>query len=205
MLELYFAKGTVALASLIALEEIGADYELRVIDFAKAEQTQPDYLSKNPKGRVPLLITKEGELTETPAILTYLAQSFPKKNLAPQMVFPFAKMQEYMSYFASTFHVNHAHKLRGARWADDEAAWASMRAKVPQTMAQSAQYVEEYCLKGPYLLGEYSVADMHLFAIVRWFEGDGVEIDDTPKLRDWYDRMNARDAVKRALQISQNL
>ena len=69
MLTFYYATNTCALASHIALEEAGADYETRWIDFGAAEQTKPDYLKINPKGRVPSLETERGVVTETPAIL----------------------------------------------------------------------------------------------------------------------------------------
>ena len=75
MLTLYYATNTCALASHIALEEAGAAYETRWVDFGAAEQTKPDYLKINPKGRVPSLATERGVLTETPAILAYIAQS----------------------------------------------------------------------------------------------------------------------------------
>ena len=75
MLTLYYAANTCALASHIALEEAGAAYDTRRVDFATAEQTKPDYLAINPKGRVPALVTERGVLTETPAILAYIAQS----------------------------------------------------------------------------------------------------------------------------------
>ena len=78
MLTFYYATNTCALASHIALEEAGADYQTRWIDFSAAEQTKPDYLKVNPKGRVPSLMTERGVLTETPAILAYIAQSHPE-------------------------------------------------------------------------------------------------------------------------------
>ena len=53
MLTLYYATNTCALASHIALEEAGAAFDTRRVDFAAAEQTKPDYLKINPKGRVP--------------------------------------------------------------------------------------------------------------------------------------------------------
>jgi hypothetical protein len=72
-----------SLASHIALEDAGAEYELRRIDFSKNEQQSPEYLRVNPKARVPALATPHGILTETPAILTFIAQTFPQAALAP--------------------------------------------------------------------------------------------------------------------------
>ena len=118
MFKLYYAPGTCALASHIALEEAGADYTAERLDFKNNQQTTPDYLAINPKGRVPALVTDTGILTETPAILAFIAQSFPKAKLAPlDDPFAFAQVQSFNSYLCSTVHVSHAHKMRGYRWA----------------------------------------------------------------------------------------
>ena len=83
MFKLYYAPGTCALASHIALEEVGAPYSAERLNFKNNQQNSPDYLRINPKGRVPALVTDGGVLTETPAILAFLAQSFPQAKLAP--------------------------------------------------------------------------------------------------------------------------
>ena len=115
MLKLFYAPNTCALASRIALEEAGADYDIARINFAQNEQRSADYLKINPKGRVPALVTEKGILTETPAILIYVAQAFPAANLAMlDDAFEFARLQAFNSYIASTVHVNHAHGRRGA-------------------------------------------------------------------------------------------
>jgi len=116
----YYALKTVSVASQIALEEAGADYDLHELDFSTTEQQSNDYLNVNPKGRVPALATKHGIITETPAILVYIAQTYPKAKLAPlNDHFQFAKMQAFNNYLSSTVHVNHAHKIRGNRWVEE--------------------------------------------------------------------------------------
>ncbi len=82
-MKLYYAAGTCALASNIALEEAGAKFETVRVDFRSNEQRKPEYLAINPKGRVPALVTEHGVLTETPALLIYIAQAFPRAGLAP--------------------------------------------------------------------------------------------------------------------------
>src|SRR5437868_11521889 len=125
MMKFYYAAGTCALATHIALEEAGAAYEAVRINFAEAEQTKAPYLAINPKGRVPALVTDRGVLTETPAMLAYIAQTFPKAKLAPlDDPFDFAQVQSFNSYLCSTVHINHAHKMRGARWATQESSFA---------------------------------------------------------------------------------
>ena len=80
MITLFYAAHTCSLASHIALEEAGAEYSTVRISFAKEEQLKPDYLAINPKARVPSMITDKGILTETPAMLAFIAQSFPRHN-----------------------------------------------------------------------------------------------------------------------------
>ncbi len=203
MLTLFFAPNTCALASHVALEEAGAAYEARRIDFRSAEQTKPAYLAINPKGRVPALVTDRGVLTETPAILAYVAQTHPAIGLAPlDDPFAFAEMQAFMSYLCSTVHVAHAHRMRGYRWADDPAAHEAMKRKVPETVGACFDLIERTMFRGPWVMGErYTVADPYLFAIANWLEGDGVDPSAFPQVLDHRRRMAERPAVKRALAV----
>lgn len=200
----YTAPGTCALATHIALHEAGAEFDLVKLNIAAGQQQSPDYLRVNPKGRVPALATPQGVLTETPALLAFVAQSFPAAGLAPlDDPFAFARMQELASYLASTAHVAHAHKRRGARWADDPAAHEAMRAKVPQTMTVCAAYLEAQIV-GPWVAGErYSVVDGYLYTVGSWLEGDGVDMTRFPKLTAYLERVGQREAVRRAVKEAQ--
>ena len=117
MIKLFYAVNTCSLASHIALEEAGAAYTTVRVNFAHAEQRGSEYLAINPKGRVPAMVTDRGILTETPAMLAFIAQSFPQAGLAPlDDPFAFAQVQSFNTYLCSTVHVAHAHKMRGSRW-----------------------------------------------------------------------------------------
>ena len=201
MLKLFYTPGTCALASRIALEDAGADYEIIRVDFSKQEQRSPEFLKINPKGRVPALSTDKGILTETPAILAFVAQSFPNARLAPlDDPYAFAEMQAFNSYISSTVHVNHAHGRRGTRWANDETSLADMKSKVPETMAAAMELIEYGMFEGPWVMGEtYTVADPYLFTMARWLEGDGVDIETLPRIKDHMNRMAGLESVKRAL------
>lgn len=204
MLTLFYAPATCSLASHIALEEAGASYDARRVNFAAGEQRAADYLAINPKGRVPALATPRGVLTETPAILAFIAQSFPDARLAPlDDPFLFAELQAFNSYLCSTVHVAHAHRVRGARWADEPAAHEAMRRKVPETVGACFELIENGMLRGPWVMGDaYSIADPYLFTIAGWLEGDGVDIARFPHVHDHYRRMLERPAVSRAIEAS---
>ncbi|WP_287952370.1 glutathione S-transferase family protein [Diaphorobacter sp.] len=200
-LTLYFTPGTCAQAVRIALEEAQAPYTLVRVDFASQQQRSPEYLAVNPKGRVPALVTEHGTLTETPALLAYVAQRFADARLAPADPFGFARMQEFHSYLASTVHIAHAHRPRASRWADEPEAQAAMQRKVPANMTECFTLIERHYLgDGPWLLGEqYSVADGYLFTVAGWLKSDGVDIAQFPKVHAHSQRMAQRPAVQRAL------
>jgi glutathione S-transferase len=205
MLTLYYATGTCALASHLALEYAGARYEAVRLDFKQQQQRTPEYLRVNPKGRVPALVTERGVLTETPALLQFIAQSFPDAKLAPlDDAFLLGKMNEFNSYLCSTVHVAHAHKARGARWVDDEQAMEAMKKKVPQTMGDCFQLIEEQMLKGPWVLGErFSTSDLYLTTLTRWLDGDSVDVKRFPKVADHLRRMDAEPVVQKVLAAQQ--
>jgi glutathione S-transferase len=201
MIKLYYAVNTCSLASHIALEEAGAVYTTARISFAANEQRSPEYLAINPKGRVPAMVTDQGILTETPAMLAFIAQSFPQAGLAPlDDPFAFAQVQAFNSYLCSTVHVAHAHRMRGQRWADDPAAIAGMQRKVPQSVAAAFALIENDMLKGPWVMGEaYTICDPYLFTLAGWLEGDGVDLSLLPRVIAHRRSMSERPAVQRAI------
>lgn len=203
MFKLFYAVGTCALASHIALEEAGAAYAAERLDFRANDQRNPEYLAINPKGRVPALVTAGGILTETPAILAFIAQSFPQAQLAPLSdPFDFARVQAFNSYLCSTVHVAHAHRMRAYRWADDPAAIKEMQRKVPETVGECFELIEREMLAGPWVMGDaYTICDPYLFTLSQWLEADGVDVGRLPKIRDHRVRISARPAVQKALAV----
>lgn len=203
MLKLFYATGTCALASHIALQEAAADYETVRLDFRSNDQRKPEYLAINPKGRVPALVTDRGILTETPAILVFVAQTFPQARLAPlDDAFALARVQAFNSYLCSTVHIAHAHRVRGYRWvdADDTAAIAAMQKRVPLSVAECFDLIERQMFVGPWVMGDsYSICDPYLFTLAQWLEADGVNPLRFPKVQDHRKRMSERPGVKTAL------
>lgn len=201
MFTFYWAPNTCALASHIALEAAGASYQAVRVDFASQQQRSAEYLRINPKGRVPALVTERGILTETPALLQFIAQTHPGARLAPlDDAFALAHMNAFNSYLCSTVHVAHSHRMRGSRWADDPAALEAMKRKVPQSVGECFELIEREFLAGPWVLGEhYSVSDMYLFTLAQWLEADGVDPARLPKVSAHRQRMRADPVVAQVL------
>lgn len=200
MMKLFYAPGSAALAAHIALEEVGAEYDAIKVDLVAGEQKKPEYLAINPKGRVPALVTERGVLTETPAILGYIAQIFPQAHLIPSDPFEVAQVQAFNAYICATVHVAHAHGRRGYRWADEQASLDDMLNKLPQTVGEAFDLIERDLLKGPWVMGEqYTICDPYLFMAALWRKGDGVPAERHPRVEDHMQRMRQRPAVASVL------
>jgi len=201
MLKLFYAPHTCSLASHVALEDAGAAYTTVRVDFSVNEQRSPEYLDINPKGRVPALVTDRGILTESPAMLAFIAQSFPQARLAPlDDPFAFAQVQAFNLCLCAKLHVAHAHRMRGHRWADDPVAIAEMQHKVPETVGASYDLIEREMLKGPWVMGaSYTICDPYLFTFAQWLEADGVDRPLIPKVIEHRSRMSERSSVRKAI------
>ncbi len=199
---LYVAQYSCSFAAHVCLEYVGADYEAIHLDFQNEAQRSSEYLQLNPKGRVPTLTCEQGSLTETPAILAYLAQHFPESRLAPiDDAWQFAQMQAFNSYLCATVHVAHAHRFRGYRWASEDRSFEDMRAKVPESMGACFALIEQEMLAGPWVLGEnFSAADFYLATVSRWLESDGVDLSLLPKVIDHRTRVHEIPAVQRVIE-----
>lgn len=203
MMKLYYGPGTCALASHIALEEAGAEFEAVRLDMKASDQRKPEYLRINPKGRVPVLVTDRGVLTESPAILGYVADTHPDAKLAPTGdSFATGQMQAFNLFLCSSVHVAFAMGRRGERYADDEAARESLKRKVPQTLDQHFALIEDQLADGrPFVHGDaYTVSDPYLFLFSRWLDQRGLgSKEKTPHVYAHLQRVGERDATKRAI------
>lgn len=187
MLLLYFAPGSSSMATHIALHEIGVPFERRLVSFAKKEQHLPDYLGVNPEGKVPTLVIDGRPLTEVAGTLYYLAKTYPEAGLWPQGgIEEEAQAVSWMSFIASTVHP--ARRVGNERW-------------------REVFHLCEQRLAGREWVagGAYSIADIHLFRLFwRFVDALAPERAPYPALFRHYDRMMARPAVKKTIEIENN-
>jgi len=191
MLTLYFSPGSSSMAVHIALHEIGADFERRLVSLAKGDQHKPEYLAVNPEAKVPTLLIDgliDGRsLTEVAGILYYLAKHFPEAGLWPVGGLEAeAQAISWMSFIASTIHP--ARRIGPERW-------------------REVFGIAERRLAGSeWTVGRYSIADIHLFRLYWRFVGSmKPEPGDFPGLSAHYERMMARPAVRRTIEIESTI
>lgn len=170
-LKLYYAPGTCSVASHVTLEEAGADYEAVRIDFTRSQQTSPDYLKINPKGRVPALVDGDLVVTENPAIMRHIALKHPDKRLWPQDARLDARCTEWLAFMSSTVHVAFAHVRRPIRYARSDEGQAEVVDLGRETARKVWQMVEDRLSAeaAPFALGaEISVVDAYLLVFWNW-------------------------------------
>ena len=199
---LFYAPGACSLAPHVALEETGASFRPVRIDTQGGEHKRPDYLRINPKGRVPALAVGDWVLTENPAILQFIAQTYPAAGLWPADARDQAKVTEWLAWIASSVHVAYAHIRRTERYATSEAAIADVRAKGLLASRELWLDVDRRLGAGPWAVGDrYSVADPYLLVFWTWGRGPVLGLDmqrDCPNWTAHARRMAQRPAVRRA-------
>ena len=153
---------------------------------------------------MPALVTDRGILTETPAMLVYVAQSLPAAGLAPiDDPFAFAEVQAFNSYLCS----QPARRITPIACAAIAGSMpttrhsiAAMQRKVPESVGACFDLIERDMLKGPWVMGErYTICDPYLFTLAQWLEADGVDPKRIPRVIDHRRRMSERAAVRKAI------
>jgi glutathione S-transferase len=184
MLTLYLSPGSSAMATHIALHEIGAPFESRPLSFAKREQHAPGYLAINPEGKVPTLLIDGLPLTEVAATLYYLAKRYPEAGLWPQgNLEAEAQVISWMSFIAATVHP--ARRIGLERWKEVF--------KIADPRLGSSEWA---------VGGRYSIADIHLFRLYwRFKTSTSPAPGEYPSLDAHFERTMARPAVQKTIEI----
>lgn len=202
-MKLYFSRGTCSLSPLIALQESGLPFATEAVDLkSKRTASGADYMAINPKGYVPALAIEQGDgdgsgnvLTEGPAIVQFIADRAPDKNLAPKAgTYARSQLQEWLNFIGTEIHKQFS-PFFNPKTPDDYKA--GLREKIGSRLS----YIEKELRDKPYLLGEnLSVADAYLFAVLQWAPGQGIDLKSWPKVTALLERMKARPGVKAAIE-----
>lgn len=187
MLTLYFSPGSSSMAAHIALHEVGATFDARPLSLDAKDTRTPEFLKINPNGKVPTLLIDGRPLTEVAGVLLYIARAFPQANLLP-VNDPEAEAQvvSWMSFIASTIHPARQAGLERAR-----EVW---------------QIAEQKLAGREWTVGRYSIADIHLFRLYWRFRGSlDLKPESHPGIQAHYDRMMARPAVRKTIEIEEKV
>ncbi|MET4577505.1 glutathione S-transferase [Ottowia thiooxydans] len=203
-LTLYFSPKACSLASHIALEESRLLYEAVSVDIRAQENMSPAYLKINPSGAVPALGIGDAVLTESHAILTYIADLAPESGLLPRPgTLARVRAHEWMNWISGTMHVTYRSIFRSQTYAGDEPhAIAAVREHAKKKLAKVLREVEDRLGTSDYAVGgQFSVVDAYLFVFYTWSFDERIQtkLPDRPRYAALAERVFARPAVRRVL------
>lgn len=194
-MKLYFSPGACSLSPHIVLLEAGLSADLEKVDLrAKQTESGQDYLSINPKGYVPALQLDDGNiLTEGPAIVQYLADRAPARNLIP----PVGSMERYRVLEWLNFISTEIHKGFGALFNPRMPTEAKTVAR--ELLAKRFNFIAAGLEDSTFLMGEqFIVADAYLFTVLNW--AGKFEIELPPAVQAYHQRVGSRPAVRAAME-----
>ncbi len=200
MLKLYYAPGTCSTASHIGLEESGAKYDSQALAFATSEQKTPEYLSVNPRGRVPALVVDEGTIVENTAILDYIAGKYAPQ-LMPTDPVQRARAISLMAWFSNNVHPAFTHIGRPERFATDASVFDHLKAVGRDNFLAALKEIDGIIGGNPWVMGEqFTVVDGYALVFYGWGKRIGLPVGDLKNYTAWKERMLARPAVMRVLE-----
>jgi len=209
MIQLHYFPSNASMTPHILLRELGVPFELKLVDRAASAHKSPEYLKLNPNGLIPVLVDGDLVLYETAAIVLHLVDTHPAAGLAPAvgtteraqfykwLVWLSASLQSQMPIYFYTDRYVAPGNTAGA--AEVKAATeARIAALIDQIDAHLASH------GGPWMLGQrYSALDPYTFMLCRWTRGMARPARTLPHIGPYLERMLARPAVQKALEVEQ--
>lgn len=202
MYTLHYFPSNASAAPHMLLEEIGADYELTLVDKKAGAQKEPDYLKLNPTGRIPVLMDDGTAIFEAAAIVLYLVDQHPQAGMAPQHGTPErAQFYQWLTFLTNSLQETmmlwfYPDRLVG----EDEAAAAKIKQSAETRAGHYLDIIGAHLAQnGPYFIGEHvSAADLYFTMLARWARALGNPPRGRPAIADLLDLITNRPAVKRS-------
>ena len=202
MATLYYYPGNASMAPHMVLEEIGAPFELRLVDRTKNAHKDADYLRLNPNGLIPAFVDGDLVLFEAAAICLHLADRHPAAGLAPPIgTAERAQFYKWLIHLTNTVQAEMLTYFYPERLTANAAGAADIKAHAEARIGDMFDRIEASLdAGGPYLLGaRFSAADLYLLMLARWTRGMGNPARDRKAVRRLLDRLVERPAVQRTI------
>ena len=202
MLTLYYSPRACSMASHVALEEAGAQFEPRVINIFNGEHMTPEYKAINPRSKVPALRIDDGSiLVESTAILGWVARAHPDKVLLGKTEADQAQAPSLCSWLSSTVHPAFARFVRPERFAGDEESQTAVRAKAKETYWDSLLEVDRMLAGRPWLMGDdFTLCDPYALVFYGWAPELELPIGELKNYAAMKDSLLARPLARKALE-----
>jgi glutathione S-transferase len=197
-MKLYYLKGACPLASQIVLEWMNADYTLEEVT---PEQTKsPDFLALNPLGSVPVLVDNDFVLSQTVAIMEYLAELHPEAGLHGTTAKERAEVRRWVSFCNSDLHRTFSLVFTPQNFQSTQQGQNELAARAAERVKFLFSVADKRLADREYLAGKRSLADPYLYTVNRWTRALGIDMPDLKNLDAFFNRMAADPGVQNALK-----
>jgi glutathione S-transferase len=197
-MKLYYMPGACPLASHIVLEWIGKPYELEIV--ARDALKQPAFLALNPLGAVPVLTDGDLTLTQSAAILEYLAELNPQLDLIGQTPRERAETRRWLGFCNADVHRTFALIFGVEYYSSDKAVQQQLVAKTVSRLVLLYGVANMQLAGKQWLTGKKSIADPYLYVMVRWAKAKKIDLANMADLQSFYARMEADPGVRAAVK-----
>lgn len=204
MPQLHYYPGNASMAPHLLLEEIGAPFELKLVDRAQQAHKTAAYLRLNPNGLIPVLVDGDLVLYEAAAICLHLVDTHPQAGLAPAPGTPErAHFYKWLVWLTNSLQATLILYFYPERWADSAEGAAQVRAHAEAKVGALLDQMEAELARhgGAYLLGEtFSAVDLYALMLCRWTRGFARPARSLPQLGAYLQRLLERPAVQRVFE-----
>jgi glutathione S-transferase len=195
-MKFYYSPGACSHASHIALFESGIKFEAEAIDKkTKKLKDGRDFWKVNPKGYIPALETDKGVLAEGVAIMQYVAEQAPAKNLMPKAgSWDHNKAQEWMNYIATEMH-------KGMSPLFNKDLPDSYKTTIKENLNKKFDFLTTQLTGKDFIFGnQFTVCDAYLYTILGWTKHLGIDLSKWPALMSYVEKVKMRPSVQAAIK-----
>lgn len=196
-MKLYYMPGACPLATHIVLEWAGQPYETQAVPRDKLKE--PEFLALNPVGSVPVLTDGDLVLTQSAAILEYVAEKHPEAGLMPQDIKARAETRRWLGFVNADLHKSFGLVFGKAAYTSDTACQEQLVAGGKAQAMRLFGIIDKQLEGKQWVTGTRSVVDAYLYTVTRWALAVKMDLSGFSNLMAFFNRMNADAGVKAAV------
>lgn len=202
---LYYTPNTCALTPYILLREVGADFDVRVVDLMAGEQHSAEFARMNPKRKVPVLVVGDHAIAENVAIQVWIARNYPEHEILPADEWKYVDALSLSSWFSSGIHPYLHRIFSPGRVCELEGAAQSIAKIATKSIEQTFSAANELLDGKEFFFDRFSACDAHFFWCFRRAGQLGVDLSQFPNCQAHFERLQARPSVRDALDHDAHL
>ena len=196
---LYHSPGACSMATYISLLEAGADFEIKIINIKKKEQSNPDYALLNPKKKVPFLVVDGKGLSENIAMQSWIADTFPQAGLMPSDPWNQKRALSYMGWFGSGIHQHITRHFKPEKFCANTDAHDDIKVKAKAMYMEQLELLETELTGKTWFFDHFTVCDSYFFWIYERAIEEGFDLSGFEHCTAHNKRMRERETVKKVL------